>query len=156
MLTHPRVTKTEELLTLVAATPDWRTYVGPITEEVVAVLLRERTLAKTANATSMRYTTVRAHVLLALERIKAQRTDFLRYGRSTMAQELWDILAQQPDWAQHLTSHEVAVVRSFIRHRNFYLVGAELGIKPSNAAAVLYGSTQKLGVVGKLRQLQLR
>lgn len=145
--------KVKELFQLVESTPDWEQYVSEQTATVVKTLYKNKNMTETLEELDMKYTTVRAHLLRAIERIETQKKNYLREGQSEQAQQLLTLM-DKPDWKVGLTENEINLAETFKKVRNFYEVGRMLNIKPSNVAITLYGSNQKLGVVGKIQKRQ--
>lgn len=144
--------KIEELFELIKVEEDWETYVSPRTAEIVKSIYENQSMNKTMQEHNMKYTTVRSHLLRALDRIQEKRTDFKRNGQSDQAQELFDLMDNTPDWKEYVTDKEAELAERYREIRNFYELGRELELHPGNIAGTLYGTTQKIGVVGKIKQ----
>lgn len=143
--------KIKELFELIETTPDWDKYVSDQTAEIVKTLYANKNMNDTLDQLDVKYTTARAHLIRAIERIKEQKLDYLRAGQSKMAQRLFNLM-DKPDWEKALTEQEIVLATKFKEKKNFYEVGRELNVAPGNIAATLYGSTQKLGVIGKIEK----
>lgn len=143
--------KAKMLFELMNNISDWELYVNEKTAEIVKKLYETRSMTITGNYFNMKYITVRSHILKAIERISSKRVDFNRNGQSPLAQKLF-ILMDSPDWKVKLTEHEIMLAEKFKESRNFYAVARDLNLLPGNIAATLYGSTQKLGVIGKIEK----
>ena len=143
--------KVKELFKLIEETPNWEQYVAPLTKHVVEVLYQKGNMTDTLEELDMKYTTARAHLMRALERISSKKSDKLRGGKSRQSQQLLDLMTGMY-WKNGLTNHEVNVAESFMREKNFYEVARQLNMKPGNVAITLYGSTQKLGVINKIKR----
>lgn len=144
--------KTRDLLKLVETTPDWEQYVTDKTAEVVKKLHDNQSMQDTMTELDMKYTTVRSHILRAHERISEKRTDFRRGGKSDLAQELFDLMDSIDGWEQYVTPYEAQLAKQFKDVKNFYELGRNLSIAPGNIAGTLYGTTQKVGVIGKIKE----
>lgn len=142
--------KVHELFKLIETTPDWEKFVSDQTEHVVKTLYKHKNMTDTLEELNMKYTTARAHLLRAIDRISERRVDFLRKGESKQAQQLFELMDAIPCWEQEVTEREAMLAKKFRKVRSFYEMGRELDQSPGNIAATLYGSTQKMGVVGKL------
>lgn len=143
--------KIKELFTLIEATKDWEKYVAPQTAEVVNTVYDLKNMAEALDKLDMKYTTARAHLMRALERIGNKKLDRLRDGLSRQAQRLLDLMEDE-NWKDGLTDREVEVAEMFHDTKNFYEAARQLDISPSSVAITLYGSTQKLGVVNKIKR----
>jgi predicted transcriptional regulator len=143
--------KIKELFLLIEKTPNWDKYVSEQTTKVIKTLYATKNMNDTLEKLDMKYTTVRAHLIRAIDRIKEQRKNYLRDGQSELAQRLF-VLMDNPEWSKSLTTYEKTLAEKFKEKRNFYEVGRELNITPGNIAATLYGNTQKLGVIGKIQK----
>jgi len=143
--------KIKELFELIEKNPDWEKYVSDRTAIVINTLYKYMNMNQTLEELDMKYTTARAHLIRGLERVKEQRLDYLHDGQSEMAQRLFALM-DNPEWDKTLTDHEKILAQKFKEKKNFYEVGRELKVTPGNIAATLYGSTQKLGVIGKIEK----
>lgn len=144
--------KTRDLLNLIEKTPDWEQYVTDKTAEVVKKISDNQSMQGTMDEMNMKYTTVRSHLLRAYDRISEKRTDFRRGGKSDLAQELFDLMDNVSEWEIYVTPYEAELAKQFRDVRNFYELGRQLGISPGNIAGTLYGTTQKVGVIGKIKE----
>lgn len=143
--------KTLELMELMDNTPDWPQYVTDKTAEIITFLKESQSMKETEDFFDMKYTTVRSHILKAIDRIKNKRTDFRQGGKSELAQELFGLMDIE-NWEDYVTNYEAELAKKFKLTRNFYKLGKELNIAPSNIAGTLYGTTQKIGVIGKIKE----
>lgn len=141
-----------ELHQVIDETPEWEQYVSKKTAEVVNYVIESQSTDDAMKHFDMKYTTVRSHLLRALERVSTKKTDFKRYGKSEQATELFDLMDNTPNWKEYVTDNEVFLAEEFKKVRNFYELGRMLDLAPSNIAGTLYGTTQKIGVVGKIKQ----
>lgn len=150
--------KTLELFALMEGTENWPQYVTKKTAEIITVLKETQSMLETQqffaneNGEEMKYTTVRSHILKAIDRIGNKKTDFRRGGKSELAQELFDLMDNTPDWEDYVTNYESELAKKFKKVRNFYELGRELNMAPGNIAGTLYGTTQKLGVIAKIKE----
>ena len=144
--------KNLELFRLMDETPNWEQYVSEKTAAVIKYVKESQSMQATMEHFGMKYTTVRAHILKAIDRIKNKKTDFKRGGKSELAQELFRLMDETPNWEQYVTHYEAELAKRFRKVKNFYKLGKELNIAPSNIAGTLYGTTQKIGVIGKIKE----
>ena len=144
--------KMKELCDVVAAEPNWRNYVEGNTVTLIEDLFTIQNLTVVSEKHDLTYTNIRAKYLVALDRIKAKKTDRIRNGKSDKAQHLLSLLDSTEDWELPLTEREITYAKLFKEHKNFYEVGRILNIPPSNIAGTLYGTSQRLGVVGKIEK----
>ena len=144
--------KMKELCDVVAADPNWRDYVEGSTVALIEDLFTIQNLTAVANKHNLTYTNIRAKYIVALERIKNKKTDKIRNGKSDKAKHLLELLEDTKDWTVPLTDREITYATLFKEHKNFYEVGRILQTKPSNIAGTLYGTSQRLGVVGKIEK----
>lgn len=143
--------KTLELFDLMESTENWEQYVTKKTAEIVQSVKDTQSMQETMENFDMKYTTVRSHILKAIDRIKNERTDFSRQGKSDLAQELFKLM-EIPNWESTVTHYESELAKKYKEVKNFYKLGKELNISPGNIAGTLYGTTQKLGVIGKIKE----
>jgi DNA-binding CsgD family transcriptional regulator len=148
--------KTRDLLNLIDTTPDWEQYVTDKTAEVVKMIHVNQSMQDTMDELDMKYTTVRSHLLRAFDRISEKRTDFRRGGKSDLAQELFDLMDNVDNWEAYVTNYEAQLAQQFRDVKNFYELGRQLSIAPGNIAGTLYGTTQKVGVIGKIKEKLLQ
>lgn len=141
-----------ELYKLVDETPDWEKYVSKKTAEVVKFVFEKQSTDEAIEHFNMKYTTVRSHLLRALDRVGEKNTEFKRYGKSDQAQELFELMDTNSDWKDYVTDNEAFLAEKFREVKNFYELGRLLNLAPSNIAGTLYGTTQKIGVIGKIKQ----
>lgn len=144
--------KIEELFDLINEVEDWEQYVTEKTANVVKYLYKCQSMLETEQHFDMKYTTVRAHLLRAISRISERRTDFKREAKSDQALELFEIIDNTPNWKDFVTDNEAMLAEKFREVKSFYELGRMLDLVPGNIAGTLYGSTQKLGVIGKIKQ----
>lgn len=150
--------KTLELFDLMDSTPGWEQYVTKKTADIVKFVKESQSMKETQikfakeNEKEMKYTTVRSHILKAIDRIKNKRTDFTRQGKSDLAQELFELMDRTTEWESSVTNYEAELAKKFKEVKNFYELGRELNMAPGNIAGTLYGTTQKLGVIGKIKE----
>lgn len=144
-------TKVNELFKLVELNPEWDKYVTRKTAAVVRTLIKTQSMTDTMNEFDMKYITVRAHILRAIERISNKDTEFKREGRSKQAKELFELMSTVPDWKIYVTDHEAELAEQFRDVKNFYELSRRIGLKPGNIAGTLYGTTQKIGVIAKIK-----
>lgn len=143
--------KTRDLLNLIEVTPDWEQYVTDKTAEVVKKVHGNQSMKETIDELDMKYTTVRSHLLKAYDRISEKRTDFRRGGKSDLATELFELMNVE-DWETFVTPYEAELAKQYKEVKNFYELGRKLNISPGNIAGTLYGTTQKIGVIGKIKE----
>lgn len=144
--------KMKELCDVVAADPNWRDYVEGSTVTLIEDLFTIQNLTAVSQKHNLTYTNIRAKYMVALERIKAKKTDKIRNGKSNKARHLLELLEETKDWEVPLTEREIAYATLFKQYKNFYEVGRILKTKPSNVAGTLYGTNQRLGVIGKIEK----
>lgn len=143
--------KIKELFTLIEKTDNWEQYVAPQTAEVVNTVHDLKNMTEALEQLNMKYTTARAHLMRALDRIENKKLDRLRDGLSRQAQKLLDLM-ENDEWKDGLTDREIEIAEMFRETKNFYETARQLAIQPSAVAITLYGSTQKLGVVNKIKR----
>lgn len=144
--------KMKELCEVVAMEPNWRDYVEGNTVTLIEDLFTIQNLKAVSEKHDLTYTNIRAKYLVALDRIKAKKTDRIRNGKSDKAQHLLRLLETTDEWQLPLTEREIVYAELFKKHKNFYEVGRILNTQPSNVAGALYGTSQRLGVVGKIEK----
>lgn len=144
-------TKVNELFELIEKNPDWDKYVTNSTAAIIRTLIKTQSMQDTMNEFDMKYVTVRANILRAIERISNKDTQFKREGKSKQAQVLFDLMDSTPDWKDFVTDHEAELAEHFRDIRNFYKLGRITGLAPGNIAGTLYGTTQKIGVIAKIK-----
>ena len=143
--------KIHQLFALMDKTPDWEQYVSEDAEKLIKTLIEKKNMTEVMEMYDMKYVTLRENLLRASRRIEARKKNYLRNGQSELAQELFELM-DRPNWEIVLTDNEVFLAKSFKSAKNFYALARELDLKPGNVAATLYGSNQKLGVIGKLKR----
>lgn len=148
--------KTREVFKLIESNPDWEKYVTDNTAEIVKYVKKSQSMQETMQEFDMKYTTVRSHILRASDRIKNKRTDFRHEGRSKLARELFNLMDNVNNWEQYVTTYEAELAKKFKEEKNFYEMGRKLNISPGNIAGTLYGTTQKVGVIGKIKERRLQ
>ena len=130
---------------------NWEKYVTQKTANICKTLYDTQSMNETMEIFDMKYVTVRAHLMRAIERISDRRTDFKREGKSDQAQELFELMDTVPNWKEYVTDHEANMAEEFRKVRNFYKLSEVLGVAPGNIAGTLYGTTQKMGVITKIK-----
>lgn len=143
--------KVKELFKLIEETDNWEQYVAPQTKEVVMNIYNKGNMTEALEEMGMKYTTARAHLMRALERITSRKLDGLRDGLSRQSIKLLDLMENE-SWKEPLTEREIELAEKFRETKNFYEAARQLNIPPSTVAITLYGSTQKLGVVNKIKR----
>jgi DNA-binding NarL/FixJ family response regulator len=143
--------KIQELFHLMDTIKDWEQYVPLESIRVVKKLYELKNMTDTSEELDMKYVTVREHCLRAARRIKEKKLDYLRDGRSQLAQRLFDLMDRE-GWQTGLTEYEIALAEKFREVKSFYELARQLNLVPGNIAATLYGSTQKLGVISKIER----
>lgn len=143
--------KVKELFTVIEKTNNWEQYVAPQTARVVNTVHDLKNMAEALKKLNMKYTTARAHLMRALDRIENKKRDGLRGGLSRQANILLTLM-ENPKWKGCLTEREIEVAEKFRDTKNFYEAARQLNIQPSVVAITLYGSTQKLGVLNKVKR----
>ncbi|AEO93775.1 gp517 [Bacillus phage G] len=149
--------KTLELFDLMEKTPDWEKYVSEKTGEIITFLKETQSMKETEDffgegGEPMPYITIRSHILKAIDRIKHKKTTFRQGGRSAKSKELFRLMEITPNWEEYVTHYEAELAKKYREVKSFSKLGEELNIAPSNIAGTLYGSTQKLGVIGKIKE----
>lgn len=143
--------KVNELFHLLDTVEDWDKYVTRKTASVVRTLQKTQSMNETMAEFNMKYVTVRSHVLRAIERITKRDTVFKREGKSQQSQELFELMDTVEDWEVYVTDNEADLAKQFRDIKNFYELGRMLNLAPSNIAGTLYGTTQKIGVIAKIK-----
>ena len=146
--------KMKELIELAENTKDWEQYVEPHTIKLINDLLECKNISMVMDKNKIKYTNLRSKYLNAAKRIKEKNTTGIRAGKSTKAQKLLNLIGSTPNWKDALTEKEISYVISFEKYKNFYEVGRQLNVKPSNVAGTLYGTKQKTGVIEKIEKLK--
>jgi DNA-binding NarL/FixJ family response regulator len=144
--------KVNKLFNLIDETDNWERYVSNKTVRIIKTLRKNQSMKDTLRELDMKYTTARAHLVRAIKRIKNKKTKYLRKGQSKKAQQLFELMETTSNWKEPLTDREVKLANFFKRYKNFHKVGRKLSLAPSNIAGTLYGNSQKLGVIGKLKE----
>jgi hypothetical protein len=163
--------KIREVFELMENTPDWEKYVTEKTANVVKYLKESQSMIDTEKKFSMKYITVRSHVLRAGERIKSRDSEFKHEGKSKLAKELFELMDTVENWEQYVTPYEAELAKKFKEVCNFYKLSTLLGMDKivldkngkekiisgaGNIAGTLYGTTQKIGVIGKIKERRLQ
>ena len=143
--------KIQELFHLMETVKDWEQYVPLESIRVVKRLYELKNMTDTSEELEMKYVTVREHALRTARRIKEKKLDYLRDGRSALAQRLFDLM-DRDGWERGLTENEIMLAKRFREVKSFYELARQLELVPGNIAATLYGSTQKLGVIHKIER----
>lgn len=143
--------KVHDLFELIEETPNWEKYVSSQTEKVVKTLYRTKVMKNTMEELDMKYTTVRAHLMRARDRIGKKKVDYLRDGESKLSRKLFQLM-ESDKWRNCLTEHEVLLAEEYRKEKNFHEVARKLDLTPGNIAATLYGNTQKRGVISKIEK----
>lgn len=143
--------KVNELFELMETVEGWEKYVTTKTADICNYLYNSQSMNETMEHFDMKYITVRAHLMRAAERISNRRTDFKREGKSEQAQDLFKLMDTVENWEEYVTEHEANMAKEFRKVRNFYDLAKVLGVAPGNIAGTLYGTTQKMGVITKIK-----
>lgn len=143
--------KVHDLFNLIETVDDWEKYVSSKTEEIVKTLYKTKVIKDSMDELGLKYSTIRSHLMRARERIKDRRVDYLRNGESKMSQQLFSLM-EIKGWQKNLTDHEILLAKEYKKEKNFYQVARKLGLTPGNIAGTLYGNTQKLGVIEKIKE----
>lgn len=146
--------KMKELIKVVNETEGWEEYVEDNTVILINDLLIIQNLGAIMIKHDISYTNLRAKYIVASERIKTQNNSRIRFGKSGKARQLLDLVSSTPDWMKALTDREITYVNAFQKFKSFYEVGRKLDVKPSNVAGTLYGTNQRVGVIGKITELK--
>lgn len=146
--------KTRELLDLVEKNNDWEKYVSDDCKVLIKVLMKNKNMTDTLEELNLKYPTARARILRSIERIKNKNTSFMRNGKSENSQELLSLVSKK-GWEKNLTDYEIKIVKEFKVNKNFYKTGRMLNIQPSNVYGILYGNSQKKGVINKIKKENL-
>ena len=144
--------KTLRVLELMETVPEWEKYVTDKTAEVLKYLRETQSIEQTKTHFGMEYTTVRSHILRGIDRIENKKTYYRRNGQTELAQELFELMENTPNWEEYVTHYEAELAKNFKKVKNFYKLGKQLNIAPSNIAGTLYVTTQKIGVIGKIKE----
>lgn len=140
------------LFQLINADPDWEKYVQPKTANVVKTVYRNQSMINSEKELDMRYITIRSHLIKAAERIKDKNLDFKQGGGGEHAQELFTLMDETAEWKDYVTNHEAELAEKFKEVKNFYEVARQFNLSAGNIAGTLYGTTQKIGVINKIKQ----
>lgn len=143
--------KTKELISLVENNEDWKEYVSEDCQILIKTLIKNKNMTDTLEELNIKYPTARARIVRSIDRIKSKNTSFMRNGKSKQAKELIS-LTEQDGWEKNLTNHEIKIVKEFKRLKNLYATGRELNISPSNVYGILYGNSQKQGIINKIKK----
>lgn len=144
-----------DLFKLINEDENWEKYVQPNTANVVKTMYKLQSFIDAERELDMKTTTIRSHLLRALSRIEEKKTDHKRDALGDLSIELFRLVDSTENWKDYVTNHEVELVETYRDVKNFYEVARLLGLNENNAgniAGTLYGTTQKIGVIGKLRQ----
>jgi hypothetical protein len=155
--------KIRALFELIENTENWEQYVTDETAEVVKYVYDVQSIKIAESGLNMLGVTIRAHLLRALDRITDKNTEFKHGGKSELAQELFNLMDTVPNWEKYVTEYEALLAKTFREVRNFYKLAEVLGLNKVNAegkvisgagniAGTLYGTTQKMGVIGKIKE----
>jgi DNA-binding CsgD family transcriptional regulator len=147
--------KIKRLFELIEVIPNWEDYISDTSKIIIKTLYANKNMTQTLEELNIQYPKARAHIVRAIDRIENCKVDHLRQGLSQQAQELFKLM-EDPDWRLCLTSNEVLLAEKFKECKNFYQVARELNLTPGNIAATLYGSTQKIGVINKIKQFKAK
>lgn len=145
--------KMKELISLVESTENWEEYVEPNTVVLINDLIAKENISSVMEEHDLSYNNLRAKYLTALDRIKNNNKERIRNGGSEKARLLFDLVDSTANWKSVLTNREIKYVESFKTHKNFYEVGRILNAKPGNIAGTLYGTSQRDGVIDKLKRI---
>ena len=143
--------KTRELIELVEQTLNWEEYVSEDCQVLIKTLIKNKNMTNTLEELDIKYPTARARIIRSIDRIKSKNTSFMRNARSEKAQELIS-LTEKNGWENNLTAYEVTLVKEFKQLKNLYATGRKLNIKPSNVYGMLYGNSQKQGILNKIKK----
>ena len=143
--------KTRELIELVEQTLNWEEYVSEDCQVLIKTLIKNKNMTNTLEELDIKYPTARARIIRSIDRIKSKNTSFMRNARSEIAQELIS-LTEKNGWENNLTAYEVILVKEFKQLKNLYATGRKLNIKPSNVYGMLYGNSQKQGILNKIKK----
>lgn len=144
--------RSKELFELMDTVENWEQYLTEDTADIVKHLRITESVVETAEHFELKYPTVHANILRAIDRIKNKRTDFKRGGKTKQARELFELMDKVENWKEFVTDYEAFLAEQYRKVKNFYELGRILDLKPSNIATTLYGSTQKIGVIGKIKE----
>ena len=144
--------KTLELFELMENTENWEQYVTEKTANIVKYVKEHQSMNQACDYFDVGYPTIRSHILKAIERIKSKNTEFRRSGQSKLARELFSLMENTPNWEDSVTKYEAELAKKFKEVKNFYQLGKELNMAPSNIAGTLYGTSQKIGVINKIKE----
>lgn len=143
--------KVRELFELIESTPEWDKYVSTKTKEVVECVYKHKSMINATEELDIKYITARSHLMRALDRIKQKKTSSLRGAESTKAKMLFNLMDSY-DWKKGLNKKEIEIAEAYREQKNLYQVGRILNIAPANVSGILYGNTQKLGIINKIIQ----
>lgn len=146
--------KMTELLNLVGdpTNNEWKNYVSTETIKLIEDLLEFENMSAVMEKNDTSYINLRAKYMIALDRIQNKRKDRIRNGKSEKARKLFLLIENNPNWKDFLTDREIKYTEKFMELKNFYAVGKELKVSPSNIAGALYGTNQRSGVIGKIEK----
>ena len=142
--------KVKKLFILIENIDNWEKYVAPSTVKVVKTVYELKNMTEALEKLDMKYTTARAHLMRALERIDKKKLDHLRNGLSSKALELFSLM-NTDNWKDGLTDREIEMAETFRETKSFYEAARKLSISPSVVSITLYGNTQKVGVLKKIK-----
>ena len=145
--------KMKQLIKTINDTENWKDFVEPKTIELIEDLFLMQNITEIMIKHNISYNNLRAKYLIALNRITNKNSTGIRQGKSTKATKLFDLINTTNDWESVLTDREIQYVNEFKKIKNFYEVGRELGVSPSNIAGTLYGTNQREGVTSKIEKL---
>lgn len=144
--------KMKYLFELIESNPDWEKYVQPKTAHIVKTVYQNQSMIDSEKELDMKYITIRSHLIKALKRIVDKNTDFKQGGGGEQAQELFTLMDDISEWKEYVTIHEAELAEKFKEVKNFYEVARQFNLSAGNIAGTLYGTTQKIGVINKIKQ----
>lgn len=163
--------KMRRLFELIETVEDWEQYVTEETAEIVKYVYDVQSMKVAESGLSMKAPTIRAHLLRAMDRISEKNTTFKHGGKSELAQELFALMDEVPNWEEYVTEYEAMLAKTFREVKNFYKLSEIFGLDKfvtgddgkekkisggGNIAGTLYGTTQKVGVIGKIKEARLQ
>ena len=146
--------KMKKLISLVGEVEDWREYVEPRTAKLIEDLLQLENISLVMEKNKISYLNLRAKYMVAIDRIETRKTNYIRAGKSDKSKKLFELIEQVPNWESALTPMEISYVKEYKELKNFYAVGRQLDVSPSNVAGALYGTRQREGVIRKIEKLK--
>ena len=136
--------KMKELIELVNSTENWEQYVDDDTKEKILSLQELNNISEVVKKHNTTYGCLRAKYMIALRRIREKDNTRLRNGKSNKAQELFNIIENNPHWREKLSKTEISHIELYMKLKNYYKVANELKRQPSNVYKTIYNALRKI------------